>query len=529
MLGCRARARDTERLKFLLALRPGFLTPALAARQSAAFDRISNGRLLLNIVTGGSPKELAGDGLFLDHDERYAQTDEFLTIWRGLLDGGQSTSTGRHLTARKARARLFRQRAEAVSAAVVRRLVGRRHRGRGRARRHLSDLGRAARRGRREAGRSARRVPPRAAARCEFGLRRASDRARDRRRGLGGRRRLISQLSDETIAAAQAQLREDADSVGQRRTAALAWRPARQAGGQPESVGRRRPGARTASAPRWSAARRQSPHGCASTRRSASRRSSRRAIRIWRRPIASPNCCSRSSGIGSRRRAGARDIATGLPVELRHRRAARSGGRGMSEPCGHRQPRAAARSWLGWPSAASWSSLAGRRLCAFGLHAGQCAAGADARSPRRAGGSRSPASCSRNIEVSAWRALAGFAIGGGIGFALGIANGLSRAQRDADRQHAADGPQHPASGADPAGDPVVRHRRGGEAVPGRARRVLPDLRQHAARRPLGRSATDGDGPRLRHDRLRAVPARGAAGRAAVDLRRPALRRSASCG
>ena len=77
------------------------LTPALAARQSAALDRISNGRLLLNIVTGGLPNELAGDGLLLDHDERYVQTDEFLTIWRGLFSGGIDF-TGRHLTARGA-------------------------------------------------------------------------------------------------------------------------------------------------------------------------------------------------------------------------------------------------------------------------------------------------------------------------------------------------------------------------------------------------------------------------------------------
>ena len=97
-----ALAPATEQLKFLLALRPGILSPALAARQSAALDRISDGRLLLNIVTGGLPHELAGDGLLLDHDERYQQTSEFLTIWRGLFDGGIDFA-GRHLTARNAR------------------------------------------------------------------------------------------------------------------------------------------------------------------------------------------------------------------------------------------------------------------------------------------------------------------------------------------------------------------------------------------------------------------------------------------
>ena len=71
-----ALAPATQTLKFLLALRPGILSPALAARQSAAFDRISNGRLLLNIVTGGLPNELGGDGLLLNHDERYQHDAE---------------------------------------------------------------------------------------------------------------------------------------------------------------------------------------------------------------------------------------------------------------------------------------------------------------------------------------------------------------------------------------------------------------------------------------------------------------------
>jgi alkanesulfonate monooxygenase len=101
-----ALAPMTQTLKFLLALRPGILSPALAARQSAAFDLISDGRLLLNIVAGGLPNELGGDGLLLDHDQRYQQTSEFLTIWRGLFNGGIDF-TGRYLTARKARLGAF--------------------------------------------------------------------------------------------------------------------------------------------------------------------------------------------------------------------------------------------------------------------------------------------------------------------------------------------------------------------------------------------------------------------------------------
>jgi len=74
-------------VRFLVAVRPGLVSPTLAARMCSTFDRLSRGRLLINVVTGGDPVELAGDGVFLDHDGRYEVTDEFLTIWRGLLSG----------------------------------------------------------------------------------------------------------------------------------------------------------------------------------------------------------------------------------------------------------------------------------------------------------------------------------------------------------------------------------------------------------------------------------------------------------
>ncbi|RAI57723.1 FMNH2-dependent alkanesulfonate monooxygenase [Roseicella frigidaeris] len=90
----------TQRLKFLLALRPGVQTPAQWARQAAAFDRISNGRLLMNVVTGANPKELAGDGIFLDHAQRYAQTEEFLTIFRGLFTEAGVDFSGEYLSSR---------------------------------------------------------------------------------------------------------------------------------------------------------------------------------------------------------------------------------------------------------------------------------------------------------------------------------------------------------------------------------------------------------------------------------------------
>jgi alkanesulfonate monooxygenase len=84
----------TQRMKFLVAVRPGLITPALAAQMASTLDRMSDGRLLINVVTGGDPVELAGAGVHLTHDERYAVTDEFLGIWRRLVAGERVTHEG---------------------------------------------------------------------------------------------------------------------------------------------------------------------------------------------------------------------------------------------------------------------------------------------------------------------------------------------------------------------------------------------------------------------------------------------------
>ncbi|MHA6910203.1 FMNH2-dependent alkanesulfonate monooxygenase [Ralstonia pseudosolanacearum] len=97
----------TRRLRFLVAVRPGLMAPTLAARMAATFDRLSQGRLLVNLVTGGDPGELAGDGLFLDHAQRYAASDEFIRIWRETLaashEGAALDYTGQHLSVKGAR------------------------------------------------------------------------------------------------------------------------------------------------------------------------------------------------------------------------------------------------------------------------------------------------------------------------------------------------------------------------------------------------------------------------------------------
>jgi len=92
---------ETRRMRFLVAIRPGLISPSLAARMTATFDRLSDGRLLINVVTGGDPVELAGDGLFLEHERRYELTDEFLEIWRALLSGaGEVNYEGKYLQVR---------------------------------------------------------------------------------------------------------------------------------------------------------------------------------------------------------------------------------------------------------------------------------------------------------------------------------------------------------------------------------------------------------------------------------------------
>jgi alkanesulfonate monooxygenase len=90
-------ARETERLKFLVAFRPGFVAPTLAAQMAATFQRHAPGRLLLNVVTGGESHEQRAYGDFLDKEGRYARTGEFLEIVRGLWRGESVSFTGEHL------------------------------------------------------------------------------------------------------------------------------------------------------------------------------------------------------------------------------------------------------------------------------------------------------------------------------------------------------------------------------------------------------------------------------------------------
>ena len=87
---------QTRRLKFLVAFRPGCVAPTLAAQMAATYQRISRGRLLLNVVTGGEDAEQRRFGDFLGHDDRYARTGEFLDIVRGAWTGAPYDFAGAH-------------------------------------------------------------------------------------------------------------------------------------------------------------------------------------------------------------------------------------------------------------------------------------------------------------------------------------------------------------------------------------------------------------------------------------------------
>ena len=75
-------AAHTERLGYLIAHRPGFVAPTLAARKAATLDQLSGGRVALHIITGGSDADQARDGDFVEHDTRYRRTDEYLELMR---------------------------------------------------------------------------------------------------------------------------------------------------------------------------------------------------------------------------------------------------------------------------------------------------------------------------------------------------------------------------------------------------------------------------------------------------------------
>lgn len=91
-----ALAQLTERLKFMIAVRPGFVSPVLLAQMGATLQRITGNRVFFNVVSGGDSDEQHRYGDWLNHDERYERTAEFLQIVRSLWAGDQVSMESRY-------------------------------------------------------------------------------------------------------------------------------------------------------------------------------------------------------------------------------------------------------------------------------------------------------------------------------------------------------------------------------------------------------------------------------------------------
>ena len=274
----------TERLQFLVAFRPGLQSPTLSAQQAATYQRISGGRLLLNVVTGGDDAEQWRFGDHVGKRERYARAAEFLHIVRELWTRGDGQLRGRVLRHPRGAARR-----PAASGPTIY-LGGSSPEapgGRGPARRRLPDVGRAAGAGRREARsrprgrREAVPTEPRAALRHPP----PRDHARHLRGGMGrggppsGRPGPRADRPRPGGPARVAVRGPAADDRAARRAHRRSWR-------SPPTCGPASAWSAEAPARRWSAATTRSPTASRSTTTSASTSSSSPAIRTWRRPTA---------------------------------------------------------------------------------------------------------------------------------------------------------------------------------------------------------------------------------------------------
>ncbi|WP_160010532.1 FMNH2-dependent alkanesulfonate monooxygenase [Rhizobium sp. 18055] len=214
-----ALATKTEKLQFLVAIRPGTASPAYYARLATTLDRISNGRLLLNIVVGGSPGELAGDGINLAHDERYAHADEFFTVFEELLEKGVASYDGKYIKATNAKLGF-----PSVQTPRPPLYFG-----------GSSDAGIDFSVGRVDKYLTWGEPPAQVAEKVQKVRAAAADKGREVSFGIrlhfivretdeeawAAADRLISQLDDETIREAQERFVKESDSVGQKRMAAL--------------------------------------------------------------------------------------------------------------------------------------------------------------------------------------------------------------------------------------------------------------------------------------------------------------------
>ncbi|VEB07109.1 alkanesulfonate monooxygenase [Klebsiella pneumoniae] len=196
------------------------VSPTVAARQAATLDRLSNGRALFNLVTGSDPAELAGDGVFLDHTERYEASAEFTHIWRKLMEGETVTFNGKHQRVRDAKL-LFSATAAAASTALFRRARLRWRRSWPLSRSiFILPGGEPPAQVAEKNSSGARRKAARHGRQVRFGIRLHVIVRETNEEAWQAADSLISHLDDETIARAQAAFART-DSVGQQRMAAL--------------------------------------------------------------------------------------------------------------------------------------------------------------------------------------------------------------------------------------------------------------------------------------------------------------------
>lgn len=147
---------STQKIQYLLAHRPGFVSPTLAARKFATLEHLLGGRLAVHIISGGNDAEQRRDGDYLDHDQRYARTDAFLDTVRRVDQRAAGGYSQRFLSGRAGLVR-HSPAAKAASSHLLRRLVGSGHRRRRQTCRRLRAVGRVAGANRRDHPAGARR------------------------------------------------------------------------------------------------------------------------------------------------------------------------------------------------------------------------------------------------------------------------------------------------------------------------------------------------------------------------------------
>ena len=513
----------TERLRYLVAVRPGLQSPSVAARMTATLDRVTNGRLLINVVTGGDPVENKGDGIFLDHNERYAVTREFLNVYSDMLAGKTVNVEGKHIRiedgrllfkpVQSPRPPLYFGGSSDAGIDVAVDTVDK----------YLTWGEPPA-----QVAEKVERVRAAAAARgrkLSFGIRLHVIVRETNEEAWKAADDLIKHVTDDTIASAQ-KIFSRMDSVGQQRMLQLHGGRRDKLEISPNlwaGVGLVRGGAGTAlvgDAETVAARIKEYQDIGIDTFIMSGYPHLEEAYRFAELvfPLLSLNRRRQCDAAARQYRAVRRDhrqrtspADQGLAIMSLIESLPRVRSLQLPRPDGLIQWIVPLAIMLIWQLACVTGFVSARVL--------------PAPSDVAVAGWKLLLSgeLEQNIWVSFWRAGVGFVIGGGIGFAFGLANGLSQLSSKLTDTTLQMVRNIPHLALIPLvilwfGIDEIR-----KAVFGRARRVLSDLPQHAARHPHRRSAIDRDGAHLRHERSRAVPPRDLSGRAAVDLRRHPLR------